>query len=214
MKHLLGLSLALFFLFSLFVLQGCTPVQTNSGSVTITKATKQAWQKRQQTLKTASKWRLNSRASVTYRDENWPFSLQWQQHTINDYELTIYHPLTRNRLGKLTKQANTVSFIDAKGRTYRDTSAERLLQKQLRIKIPIEGMQYWVRGIAAPQYSVEAYQLDAVGRPVILQQAGWTVSYADYKGRAYDALPQRINIFRAKPESIKVKMRIKQWGAL
>ncbi len=207
MKHLLWL------LFSLLILQACTPVQVESGSVAITTETRKAWQQRQKTLSTIPNWLLNGRASVTYRGENWPFSLQWQQHTTQNYDLNIYHPLTRNRLGKLTKQAKNVSFIDSKGKTYRDTSAEHLLQKQLAIKIPIKGMQYWVRGIAAPHYPVEAFQLDRVGRPTTIQQAGWTVRYADYNGRAYDALPQRVDIVRTKPEVIKVKMRIKQWGA-
>jgi outer membrane lipoprotein LolB len=207
MKHLLWL------LFSLLVLQACTPVQVESGSVAITAETKKAWQQRQQTLSTIPNWLLKGRASVTYRGENWPFSLQWQQRTTQAYDLTIYHPLTRNRLGKLTKQAKNVSFIDSKGKTYRDTSAEHLLQQQLAIKIPIEGMQYWMRGIIAPHYPVESFLLDSVGRPTTIQQAGWTVRYTDYNGRAYDALPQRVDIIRTKPEAIKVKIRIKLWGA-
>jgi len=206
MKHLLLL------LLSLFVLHACTPVLVESGSVPMTAETKEAWQQRQQTLGTVPRWLLNGRASVTYRGENWPFSLQWQQRTVQDYALSIYHPLTRNRLGKLTKQAKNARFIDSKGKTYHDSSAEHLLQKQLGVKIPIAGMQYWVRGIAAPQYPIEAFQLDSMGRPTTIQQAGWTIRYADYNNSTYDALPQRVDIVRTKPETIKVKMRIKQWG--
>lgn len=207
MKHLLWL------LFPLFVLQACTPMQIESGSVPITSATKKAWQQRQQTLGTVSSWMLKGRASVAYGGDNWPFSLQWQQRTAKDYDLSIYHPLTRNRLGKLTKQAKSARFIDSKGKVYSDTSAEHLLRKQLRVKIPLEGMQYWVRGITAPYYAVDAFQLDGIGRPTTIQQAGWTVRYADYNNSTYDALPQRIDIVRTKPEAIRVKIRIKQWGA-
>lgn len=204
-KHLLWL------LFAFLILHGCSSVQVDSEPTTVTKAMKKAWQQRQQILLKSQNWLLNGRASVTYRDENWPFSLQWQQRTAQDYTLKIYHPLTRNRLGKLTKQANSASFIDDKGKAYRNRSAERLLQQQLSIRIPIDGMQYWVRGISAPQYAIESYKLDRIGRPVVIQQAGWTVSYSDYKSQAYDALPQGIVIIRTKPETIKVKMRIKKW---
>ena len=211
MKYLTYL---LWLLLSLFILNGCTPVQVQPEPTKVTEKTKKAWEQRQQALGNESfqHWLLNGRASVTYRDENWPFGLQWKQYTAQAYDLKIYHPLTRNRLGKLTKQAKIVSFMDNKGKIYGDSSAERLLQKQLAIKIPIDGMQYWVRGITAPQYPVESYQLDHIGRPISLQQAGWTVRYADYKGRGYDALPQRVDIVRTKPEPIRVKMRIKQWG--
>lgn len=208
--HRVGLLLTLV---TLFILQGCTPVQVEPDTASTIASSKAAWQQRQQRLTQQTNWLLSGRASVTYRDENWPFSLQWQQRTVDHYDLKIYHPLTRNRLGKLTKQAKVVSFTDSKGKVYRDASAEHLLQKQLAIKIPIEGMQYWVRGIAAPQYPIEDYKLDRLGRPTSIQQAGWTVRYKDYNSKAYDALPQRVDIVRSKPEVIKVKVRIKQWGA-
>ena len=55
---------------------------------------------------------------------------------------------------------------------------ERLLQTESGLKLPVKGMQYWVRGITSPQYKVDQLILDNAGRPQTLYQAGWKVSYS------------------------------------
>jgi len=198
------------FMFIVFVVNGCTTVQVDSG-VSDTDKNK-SWELRKQQLISVSAWQLKGRSSVAYRGENWPFGIQWKQLQPKQFEVIILHPLTRNRIGLLKKSSGGVSFTDDKGRAYRDSSAEVLLQKHLNVKIPVEGMQYWVRGLTAPQYPVESYKLDGSGRPLLIRQAGWSIHYSSYQGRAYDALPERLTISRSKPEALQVKMRIKSWG--
>lgn len=168
------------------------------------------WQARQRKLLKQSAWKLGGRASVTYRNDNWPFGIQWQQQSLSQYNMRIKHPLTQNTLANITKKANQIT-LKANGRMYTDSSPENLVEKHLHVKLPVSGMQYWVRGLTSPAYPVARLVLDGVGRPQLIQQAGWTIRYLRYQGSSVAALPETIVISRSVPRAVQVKMRIKQW---
>lgn len=169
------------------------------------------WKKRQLILAALPSWNLIGRASVTYRGDNWPFGIEWQQFTPVRYNMNIKHPLTQNTVADVVKDANSVS-LTANGRTYQDNSAERLIENHLRVRLPVDGMQYWVLGTSAPGYPVSSVKLDGLGRPVSLEQAGWTIQYSDYQKRKIDALPGLIKVSRSTPQPVQVKMRVRQWS--
>lgn len=169
------------------------------------------WVQRQQTLAQRQAWSVNGRVSVTYRNENWPFSIVWRQQNANAYTMTVIHPITRARMAVITRDLGGVRLQSSDGKTYTDTSAERLVARHLNIQIPVEGMQYWVRGLPAPLYSVDAVDTDSLGRPKRIVQAGWSISLSSYNANRYDAMPGRITVERKSPEVVRVKMRAKQW---
>lgn len=169
------------------------------------------WNKRIQDLSKQQAWKLSGRASVSYRDNNYPFGLDWQQQNAQNHQLSIRHPVTQNQLARLVSTNSMVTLTTDTGRVFKDRSAERLLERQMRVKIPVDGMQSWVRGIAAPQYPVTNIVLDNYGRPTIIEQAGWSVRYSAYNGATTSALPNTIAISRSQPENVRVKVRIKSW---
>ncbi|CAA6814634.1 MAG: Outer-membrane lipoprotein LolB [uncultured Thiotrichaceae bacterium] len=199
------------FVFMLVIgLAGCSnPPQ--QGAVLDNAAKQQLWKKRVQTLSNQQSWKLLGRASVTYRDENYPFGLDWQQQNANSHQLLIRHPVTQSQLAKLVSNNSKVTLTTNKGAVLRDSSADRLIEQQLRVKIPVDGMQSWVRGLAAPQYPVTHIVLDNFGRPTTIEQAGWSVRYAAYKGASTAAMPSSIVISRSQPQNVRVKVRVKSW---
>ena len=98
----------------------------------------------------------------------------------------------------------------ADGKLYRDTDAERLLERQLKLKFPLKDMRYWARGVPAPDSKVEELKLDRLGRPLQLQQKGWLVKYLGYKGDQAQALPAKISLEKAA-ERLKAKVVAKKW---
>lgn len=206
MRYLLLLALAV------SMLSGCSTTSQPAPDDGVSADTKNRnWKQRQAALSSMPSWTLLGRASVTYRGDNWPFGIDWQQPASNRYTMQIKHPLTQTTVADVVKTTNSVS-LTANGRQYQDTSAERLIEKHLKVRIPVEGMQSWVRGIAAPGYAVSGLQLDAFGRPLALQQAGWNIKYGDYPGRNVDALPGLVQVSRTVPQPVQVKMRIRKWG--
>jgi outer membrane lipoprotein LolB len=127
--------------------------------------------------------------------------------------MQIKNPLTGAIIAKLDKTPQQVSLLSGDGKTYRDTDEERLLQRQSGVKLPLKGMQYWVRGLSSPQYKVDKLTLDNLGRPQAIYQAGWKISYSRYLNNRFDAMPRKVVITRDK-DNVYLKMIAKQWKGL
>ncbi len=203
---------SVFFALGLFSLSGCsTTAHQVSDGVTDKGGQNKSWKARQGKLSKLSAWQLKGRASVAYNNDNWPFGLEWKQLSVSHYNMLIKHPLTRNTLAEIVKSGNIVT-LNSNGRVYRDSSAERLIEKNLRVKLPVKGMSHWVRGIASPHYPLTAVKLDSKGRPALLQQAGWNIHYLSYQNNQFDALPTLIKVVRTSPQPVQIKMRIQHWN--
>lgn len=198
---------------SLLLITGCS--QTNispPSSVTPVKppvSQQSAWQQRQAYLARRNTWQLGSRVSLRVDQENLIFGLNWAQ-TSNNYVIQISNPLTGGLISKLSRSNGVVTLLADDGRTYKDNDEERLLKTQSGLTIPLKGMQYWVRGLSAPQYKVDQLVLDNAGRPRTLKQAGWDVTYSSYVNNGTNALPRKINLSRGA-EKIFIRLIAKTW---
>ncbi len=172
-----------------------------------------AWKMRQQQLARKPSWTLTSKIALRYREDHWNFGLNWQQRNLNNYQMKIKNPLTGAIIAKLDKTSQQVSLLSGDGKTYRDTDEERLLQRQSGVKLPLKGMQYWVRGLSSPQYKLDKLTLDTQGRPQAIYQVGWKISYSRYVNNRFDAMPRKIVITRDK-DNVYLKVIAKQWQGL
>lgn len=201
-------------IFGLFSLTACSNVSTNQSGVKkpgSTASSKQAlWKKRQLVVTKKMTWNLDSKIALRYRADHWNFGLKWLQQSAKQYVMQIKNPVTGGLLAKLSRTNNAVSLLANDGKTYKDSDEERLLLRQTGVKLPIKGMQYWVRGLASPLYKVEKVALDAKGRPQALYQAGWKITYSKYVNNNFDAMPRKIVISRTK-NSVYLKMIVKKW---
>ena len=205
------------FLLSLFILSSCSSIpvkQSNVKKPAISASSKQNnWKKRQLVVAKKSNWALNSKVALRYREDHWSFGLTWLQQSANQYVMQIKNPVTGGLLAKLTRKNNRVSLLSDNGRVYNDSDEERLLQRQAGVKLPVKGMQYWMRGLSSPRYKVDKLVLDSRGRPLMLHQAGWKISYAAYVNNQYDAMPRKVVITRDK-DNVYLKMIAKKWQGL
>ncbi len=168
-----------------------------------------AWQQRQAEFARMSSWRLQGKVGVQFQEQSASFNISWLQTGNDQYEMNIKNPLTGSIVAYLKGERSEV-VMQANGKTYKDSNAERLLQAQLGVSLPLDGMKYWVRGIPAPDSPVQQVKLDAQGRPELLQQSGWQVEYSGWKGTDWKALPEKINLSRT-PDNTKVKVIAKDW---
>ena len=198
----------------LFIIAGCSQTNINPpSSVTSVKppASKQAaWQQRKTFLTSKNTWQLGSKVSLRVKEENLIFGLNWAQLPANNYVIQISNPITGGLVSKLSRSSGVVSLLADDGMTYKDNDEERLLKNQSGLTIPLKGMQYWVRGLSAPQYKVDQLVLDNAGRPRTLQQAGWKVIYSSYVNNGTNALPRKINLSRGA-EKIFIRLIAKNW---
>lgn len=202
---------------SLLFLSACTGIQTvqpPANETPVQAASKEAsWKLRNQSLARKSAWTLNGKIALRYQDENWNFSLLWLQRALNQYQMDIKNPLTGSVVARLNKMPTGVSLQSNDGKTYRDTDEERLLQRQASVNLPLKGMQYWVRGLTSPSSQIDSLVLDAQGRPLEIQQAGWKIVYSRYVNNRFDAMPGRAVITRAS-DNVYLKMIAKSWQGI
>ncbi len=202
---------------SLLFVNGCSQFRVTKPVVTkptTSAASKELnWKKRQSYLAGKSSWNLLSKISLRVKDENLIFGLNWIQRPANNYMIQVSNPLTGALVAKLSRDSKGVTLLADNGRTYRDADEERLLQSQSGLKLPVKGMQHWVRGITSPQYKLDQLVLDNAGRPQTIYQAGWKVSYSSYVNNDFNAAPQKIVLTRSK-DQVYLKVIAKQWQGI
>ena len=167
------------------------------------------WERRQLKMSAMQSWDMGGRASLRFNSDSWTFGLNWAQKNKQQYVLQIKNPITNTVLAQL-EQSPGRAVLKAQGKVHQGADAERLLESQMRVKMPVNGMPYWVRGVMAPQYPKGTVKLDAAGRPTQITQSGWVIDYSQYQGADFAALPGRVNISR-KQDNVNVRVLAKKW---
>jgi len=90
---------------------------------------------------------------------------------------------------------------------YRDWTA--LMQAVLGAPIPVDGLAYWVQGVADPRSAADI-ERDSAGRPLVLRQQGWEIVYA--YGDA-TLRPSRLVMRYQGSEPVEVRIVVDSFGA-
>ena len=197
----------------LFSMTACTQIPRPPVKTTVVKKPDSGWERRKAALSRKMNWNLVSKIGLSYREEYWQFGLNWAQRAAQKFAMQIKNPLTGAVVAKLNQTPQGAVLLADDGKTYRSKNAEQLLHTQTGVKMPINGMPYWVRGISSPQYKVDRLVLDKQGRPTLMQQAGWLIQYPAYQGGGAMALPRKISFKRAK-DNVSVKLVAKRWQGI
>lgn len=201
-------------LFCALSIVGCTQNNTRPGSstpvATVASSPEAAWQNRQRTFSRMKEWSMEGRVGLQLRGQSWSFGMNWTEKAGGESLMDIINPLTGAVMANIRETGSQVVLKAADGKSYRDTDAERLLERQLKLKFPLNDMRYWARGIPAPDKPVDAIKLDKSGRPLQLQQGGWVVDYTAYNDNSANALPSKMTLEKAS-ERAKAKVVAKQW---
>ena len=96
-------------------------------------------------------------------------------------------------------------------RIYRATNVENLIQKVLGWRLPILGLQYWVRGVNAPKTESEIDR-DADGRIIGIRQDGWMIIYTSYFPSKL-IKTERPRVIVLERSNLKIKLVIDNWEA-
>ena len=96
-------------------------------------------------------------------------------------------------------------------RIYRATNVENLIQKVLGWRLPILGLQYWVRGVNAPKTESEIDR-DTDGRIIGIRQDGWMIIYTSYFPSKL-IKTDRPRVIVLERSNLKIKLVIDNWEA-
>lgn len=176
-----------------------------------------AWRLRQTTLTPVTVWNVRGRMALRAADQGWHATLNWERDG-ERHRLDFTGPLGRGHL-RLVQDGHGAELRDAEQRTWHADNAETLLYRATGWRVPLDGLNYWIVGLAAPG-SVSNQQLDPQGRLKRLAQSGWDIQFLEYTHYGSFDLPSKLYITRqgnrmednpAGDEVLEVRLSIERW---
>lgn len=190
----LGLVLVVVFL------NACTGLKTKTNEP----GNPEAFSQRSQRLSAIPAWNLAGRISLDDGQDGGSGKLQWKVSPGSSV-LDFYAAMGRGAW-HLDIRENGVTLKDAKG-VHSAPDVQTLLQQQLGWPVPVDALQWWVRGLHAPG-PVEASNIDSQGLLTQLRQFGWLIEFNRYTGVEAESLPVRLEATR---DQYRVKMAVSRW---
>lgn len=185
---------------ALALLTGCATPPTSSP------AAQSAWVARQPILAKLSHWRTVGRIGVVNEQDGWHANFQWDQQG-PAYRIDLIGPLGQGRV-VVQGDAEKVSIQTQDGQNWTASDADALLEQSLGVRLPVNGLRYWVRGLPEPG-ATPVLETDAEGRLTRLEQNGWIIDYSAYTPTGRIELPARMV---ARRSELSVKLVIEQWN--
>jgi outer membrane lipoprotein LolB len=156
-------------------------------------------------LQQVEAWALEGRLAVSDDRDGGSGSFQWQNGA-GDSRMAFHGALGRGAW-RLEADERGAELVFADGTTHRAATVDALVREQLGWRVPIEALDWWVRGLAAPG-AVQQRSLDPQGRLSDLQQDGWLIEYGRYGSVGDVTMPFRMT---ARQEGRTVKIAVKKW---
>lgn len=197
---------------SILLLASCTtisPIARDDAAI-------KTWQQRQLSLASINQWQVSGRISIRANNESEQMNLRWLKNN-SHHEIDLSGPLNVGH-AHLTLDSEKVKLV-ADNKTYHAKNAEQLLADVNGWRLPINGLEYWIRGLPAPDAQSEQV-LDHRNRLQQLIQSEWEILYQSYTQAGERDLPRIIFIKRipsvvdGPAELIEIRIAISSWHGL
>ncbi len=147
---------------------------------------------------------LNGRIAVKHDGERSTSGVRWMHHATGD-EILLFAPLGQT-VARIRRDARGV-VLDTAEKHYNAQDTEELTQRALGWHLPLDGLQYWVLALPAPE-SEASIERDANGQMSVMRQGGWEIRYTRYAAQTPDSLPLRMSLQR---EGMELQLLIDEW---
>ncbi len=150
------------------------------------------WNRHSRQLQALDHWQLRGRVNVRYYDENHTPRIQWQQMD-EQYHIRLWGTFNAGNTEIEGRPGRVVMEQD--GEVLSAESPEDLILEQLGYELPVSYLEYWIKGLPAPEGEADL-QFDELNQLLAINQQGWTVQYSDMRQYGEVALPRRVEVFR------------------
>ncbi len=164
------------------------------------------WQSHADQARTVESWQIIGKIAIRENNEYNSGSLNWTQQA-EHYQIHIAGPLGQGAISIVGDPLLTRLNISGEG-SYVTQDPERMLRDQIGWTIPLDNLNYWIRGLPAPS-SPYRKTLDDNHRLRELNQDNWKVRYFGYLPTAKAQLPRKVIISHSL--GITVTLLVKQW---
>ena len=164
-----------------------------------------AYQSRAEKLTAITEWGFVGRISLDDGEQGGSGRLQWdveQQNSVLDFHAAMGRGAWHLEIG-----SEGAVLREANGMEQTAAGVNALIQDRMGWPIPVDALQWWVRGLAAPGTS-DIRELDPQGLLIHLEQFGWNVDFNRYDSDTGVTLPVRLD---ARRDNYRVKLAVSSW---
>ena len=178
---------------------GVAPVE-NPGEV---------WKAHATYLYNMSEWQSDMSVVGVTSKEKFKTRLNWDQNK-DDYTIKLRDFIGRT-VALINGSADQVTVKTSKGETYQGDTAEQLLDQVAGMRIPLEGLKYWLRGLPEPGVELDAFTLGEDAAPKSMSQSGWQMTYLLYRTYGDIKLPQKVLL---EYDDLSLTVNISRWDLI
>jgi outer membrane lipoprotein LolB len=149
---------------------------------------------------------LTGRVNVRVEHKGYPGRIRWQ-HAPDADDVWLYS-LVGSTVARMRQDASGALLITSDGKEYRAEDIKLLAREVLGWDLPLDGLQYWVRGLPWPALDAAQQEYYADGRPKSLRQGGWQVAYLDWAPAGVSGLPSKLDL---SGEGLRLSLVIEKW---
>lgn len=157
----------------------------------------------------AAEFRLAGRMSVRTPDQVFSGTVSWTR-TAGEDTLLLSGPLGQGA-AELHRQGGRVVLRGADGSLLAEDGDEELMQRVLGLRLPLDGLVYWLSGMPHPEATFQA-GVDDMGRVERLDQDGWHIEYSQFK--RYGSVWRPSRIFANRGDALEFRFVVDSWEAL
>ena len=187
------------------LLSGCETVPESAQSVAVDDPAA-AFDTRQAVLGNIQHWFASGRLALATASESTTASVRWEQRAAG-YTIRLTGPLGAGAV-ELRGTDGQVS-LKADGKEHRAPDADTLLREVAGLELPVNGLRYWLMGLAAPGQAVAGLRFDNGGRLEYLEQAGWKIRYLRYGKTELLDMPTKLFMDSAQ---VRARVVVQEWG--
>lgn len=149
---------------------------------------------------------------VSVRDGKQSFSggVRWH-HTNASDEILLLSPLGQT-VAQIQRNPEGVQLTTSEQKVYHAADVESLTGQVLGWRLPLMGLQYWVRGDHAPATSATVDK-DGEGRVIAIRQDGWEITYSSFfpLKPAHSAQISRPSVLALQRGELEIRLVIDNW---
>ncbi len=190
------------------ILSSCSTPKRPQQTVT-NLSPEEAWHQNKTKLNGVNEWSSEGRIAVSRKHEGESASFTWQQFS-DQFFLKLFGPFGAGAMeldGTLTGPNKRVTLRQGNQISYAST-AEDLLYQQVKWRVPLSGLTYWVKGVPVPNHPVDFLILNTDGTIREVNQLGWRITYTKYDFFEDYYLPTKIHLIS---NELEVKLAIRNW---
>jgi outer membrane lipoprotein LolB len=148
------------------------------------------WDQHIYSLEQLDQWQIEGK--LGYRDKNDGGSawLNWQQKQ-ESFNVTLNGPFGTGTT-KIIGAENYAQLQRAGHEHITATSPSALTEFLFGWQWPVEQLQFWVKGIPAPDVPKQSFSHNTDGTLALLKQSNWTLKFSNYKKTGNWVLPGKI----------------------